>query len=308
MITILMATYNGERYLRQQMDSLLAQTVQDFVVFICDDCSTDRTLSILKEYEALYPERIKVNQRKENSGNAWKNFMDMMIGQKDEYMMLCDQDDIWLPDKIEVTLQKMKEMECCYGKEMPLLVHTDLKIVDENLQVISDSLIRMLNADYSKTKLHQQIVQNTLTGCTVMYNRALAEYILKKPSYMVMHDWWLMLIASAFGKIDYVHKATILYRQHEKNVVGTKNMKSPFVMLKLFFDGEKIRKALDGSYHQAAEFYKIYGEDLQDAQKELVKRYSEIPKMKKGKRISCIIQLKTYKNGLSRILGQLFYS
>lgn len=80
MITILMATYNGERYLRQQMDSLLAQTVQDFVVFICDDCSTDRTLSILKEYEALYPERIKVNQRKENSGNAWKNFMDMMIG------------------------------------------------------------------------------------------------------------------------------------------------------------------------------------------------------------------------------------
>ncbi len=309
MISILLASYNGEKYIAQQIESILTQTEQNFIIYVNDDCSSDRTYEIEKKYEAMYPDKIKVTRNKKNSGNAKYNFINMMIEHKDDYVMLCDQDDVWLPNKIEITLKKMKSMERRFGKEKPALVHTDLVVVDEKLNVISKSFKKMMNADYGKIRINNEIVQNTLTGCTVMYNKALAEYIKNTPKYMVMHDWWLMLIASAFGNIGIVNYQTVLYRQHGKNVVGTRNMRSYKFMLLMFLEkGNYIRNALKESYIQAGSFYCMYGKMLNCESKNVVFMYSRMISMCKFKKIITLFKLNTFKNGLFRKIAQIIYA
>ncbi|HCT64584.1 MAG TPA: glycosyltransferase family 2 protein [Lachnospiraceae bacterium] len=307
MISILLASYNGEKYIAQQIESVINQTYGDFILYINDDCSTDKTYEIIKDFEAKYPEKIKVTRNEKNSGNAKYNFMKMMLKHKDDYIMLCDQDDVWLESKVEITYNKIRQMENKYGIHTPILVHTDLKIVDEHLATISESLISTVNSDYSKTKLKNEIVQNTLTGCTAMYNRRLADLIKAEPSFMVMHDWWIMLIASAFGKIDYVDKATILYRQHRENVVGVRNMRSLKFVFKFSRNSKAIKQALEDSYRQARTFYNIYGNSLQLKDRKLVKQYAELIDKNKFCRILTVLSIGTVKNGFVRILGQLIY-
>lgn len=307
MISILLASYNGEKYIAQQIESVINQTYGDFTLYINDDCSTDKTYAIAKEYETKYPEKIKVTRNEKNSGNAKYNFMKMMLMHKDDYIMLCDQDDVWLESKVEITYNRIKQMENKYGMHTPILVHTDLKIVDEKLSTISESLISTVNSDYRKTKLKNQIVQNTLTGCTAMYNRGLADLITAEPSFMVMHDWWIMLIASAFGKIDYIDKATILYRQHRGNVVGVRNMRSLKFIFQFSRNSKVIKQALEDSYRQARAFYNIYGNSLQLKDRKLVKQYAELVDKSKFCRIFTVLSMGTLKNGFVRILGQLIY-
>ncbi len=306
MVTILMATYNGERYLEQQLESLLKQTV-DVRIVITDDCSTDTTYDILMKYEKAYPDIIEINKRDTNSGNAAINFFEMMKKYKDDYIMLCDQDDVWKPDKAEKSLRKLKEMEAQYGKDMPLLVHSDLCVVDENLEVLDESYIHRVNADYSKHKLNNIIIQNTLTGATAMYNRALADMIIGEPKYMVMHDWWLILIASAFGEVDYIPEATIYYRQHGHNVVGSTNMRSAKYMLKRFFNKQDVIRAIEETYEQAESFMEVYGDKLSDKNKELVTQYCEIPKLTKFHRVYRIFKLNTLKNGFLRNVAYILF-
>ena len=189
---------------------------------------------------------------------------------------------------------------------MPILVHTDLKIVNCDLHEISDSFFWTMNVDYKKTLLRQQIVQNTLTGCTAMYNLALAKLITVEPNFMVMHDWWLMLVAAAFGKIVTINKATILYRQHGNNAVGTRNMKSLKFMLGFFMTKKKyIKRALYDSCMQAESFYCIYKKKLSKEQRRLVWRYAGIKDENKLEKVTEILKLGTFKNGWVRILSQL---
>lgn len=307
MISILLASYNGEKYIAEQIDSVLNQTEQNFFLYINDDCSTDRTYEIEKEYESRYPDRIKVTQNDKNSGSAKFNFMNMMIKYKDDYVMLCDQDDAWLPEKIEITLKKMYSMEKMYGKDTPILVHTDLKVVDEDLNLISESFAKRMNADYSKTEFKNQIVQNTLTGCTAMYNRRLSVFLKGNPDFMVMHDWWLMLVASAFGEIGSEYTPTILYRQHSGNVIGTRNMKSLIFMAKFFANRKRIKEALDGSYKQAAAFLREYKDMLDGKALKTAYEYSNIVNKGKLWRVLAIFRLGTLKNGLFRKIAQIIY-
>lgn len=307
MISILLASYNGEKYIAKQIESLLNQTEQRFVLYICDDCSTDRTYEIEKKYAEQYPEKIVLYRNEKNTGSAKHNFIRMMIEHKDDYVMLCDQDDVWIPEKVEITLKKMQALEKEYGKTMPLLVHTDLRVVNEKLQLIHPSFARMMNADYKKTLFKNQIVQNTLTGCTVMYNKALAELIIGEPKFMVMHDWWLMLIASCFGHIEALPIQTILYRQHGNNLVGTRNMKSIGFMAKFFLKRKQIKQALRESYQQTEAFLCLYGKKMSEKQYILARKYCEIDKLNKAQKIIRIFYLDTFKNGLLRKIAQILY-
>ena len=307
MISILMASYNGERYIAGQIESLLDQTEQGFKLFIQDDKSTDKTYKIIKEYAEKKPAKIFVKQNSANSGGSQHNFMKMMIEHKDDYVMLCDQDDIWLSDKIEVTLKMMRDMESEYGAQTPLLVHTDLKVVDKRLGTISPSYRTAMNADYEKKRLANQVIQNTLTGCTVMYNRALAELINDTPPYMVMHDWWLMLIASAFGKIGSVYEQTILYRQHDKNDIGAKDVRTMSYKINRMLNSAEVKEAISGTYLQAQSLLEVFGDRLTAEQKELLTAYSDIPNHCKLMRIAKIFRLCTFKNGLSRKVAHIIF-
>ena len=177
MITVLLATFNGEKYIAEQLDSLLAQTHPPDRILIRDDRSTDSTAQILERYQQAHPDLIDVVINEKNSGGSARNFMSIMIEARDDYLMLCDQDDVWMPDKIEVSYAKIVEMEGRWGSSTPCLMHTDLAVVGDNLEKIADSFKTIYFADYSRTTLRDQVIQNTATGCTVMYNRALAEMI-----------------------------------------------------------------------------------------------------------------------------------
>ena len=306
MISILMATYNGEKYLQEQMDSLLSQTFNDFTLWINDDASVDGTWNILLDYASKHPDKIKLSCNKENSGGAKYNFLEMMSTIKDDYIMLCDQDDVWLPEKIEKTLLRMKELEQQYPNT-PILMRTDMQVVDQYLQIISPSYRKLMCSNFDRTGFNQVLVQNTFAGCTAMYNRALAELLDKKPDYCIMHDWWLELAAAAFGKIAHVDEPTILYRQHSDNEVGIKDIRKLSYKIKLLTKGSYIEEAIQATYKQAESFLRVYGHLLTKTQKHVLKKYCAIPNMSRLKRWRTIYNLGAFKNGVSRNIAYFIF-
>jgi glycosyltransferase involved in cell wall biosynthesis len=299
MISILLATYNGEKYIEAQLDSLFKQSIQEFILYINDDQSTDATWDIINNYKNRFPDRIKISQSKFNSGSAKFNFMNMMTKIRDDYVMLCDQDDVWLPNKIEKSMNKILELESCYGKGVPLLIHTDLTVVDSDLNIISKSLRKMMNLNYNRNKMCHLLVQNIITGCTIIYNRSLANVVNAMPSSFIMHDGWIALIASAFGKIDHLNEQTILYRQHEKSELGAVDANNIKYILSKFSNLSKIKRKefKKATYNQAESFLNAYNNMLSPNQKKLLNSYKNIPHLKKVMRCFTIYKLGTIKNG-----------
>jgi len=305
MISILLPTYNGEKHITGLIESLLTQTVGDFKLIISDDRSTDGTFQIVKEYCAKYPDIILAGQNAENTGGAQYNFMKMMVGYKDDYLMLCDQDDVWWPEKIEKTLAKMKELESAYGASTPLLVHTDLKVVDENLNIISPSYRKMSNTGYKFNALNNLLTMNIPTGCTIMYNRALSDLITAEPGYMVMHDWWLSLTAAAFAKIAAIDEPTVLYRQHSENSVGAKRARSPGYVRYVLTHIDVMAEKINNSYRQAASFLEMYGGKLTEEQKELVTAHASMPGLTKSGKLRTMFKYNTFLYGAARKIAQV---
>ncbi|MDR2598930.1 MAG: glycosyltransferase family 2 protein [Oscillospiraceae bacterium] len=304
MISILLATYNGEKYIREQIDSILAQTYKDFVLIINDDKSTDSTFSVISEYANEYPGKVIVTQSEINTGGAKYNFLKMMISYKDDYIMLCDQDDVWLPTKIEITMQKMQIIEEKYGKNTPVLIHTDLIVADENLNAIRQSYRKMSKNNYKNNSLNNLLAMNISTGCTSMYNRALADLIVNEPGYFVMHDWWLGLTATAYGKIAGINEQTVLYRQHSENSLGAKKALSLKYIKFVLTNNEVMYEKINNSYLQAAAFLSEHKDKLTEKQKELVLTHAKMQEFSKCKKLCVMIKNKTYLHGLSRKIAQ----
>ena len=228
-ILILLTTYNGARYIKQQIDSLLNQTYKNFEIIARDDGSSDNSFEILISYD------IKILESMKNLGakGSFGTLLEYAVQNSDsEYFMFCDQDDVWENDKIEKTFIKMLEMEKS-NTITPLLVHTDLKVVDEKLVSTADSFWNYQNIDPKKDSLNRLLVQNTITGCTMMINRKLAELALPVPKECIMHDWWIGLVASAFGRIDVINDKTISYRQHSSNDTGAKKFGIKHIISKI---------------------------------------------------------------------------
>lgn len=304
MIEILMATYNGEKYLREQLDSLLRQTCQDWKLIIYDDCSTDGTLDILRQYENRYPEKITVRQNKVNSGSASHNFLNMLCSCSATYVMTCDQDDVWLEDKVELTLQKMRSLEAD-NSAMPLLVHTDLQVVNQDLKQISPSLFELQHMFSYRNAFNQLLVQNIVTGCTMMLNRPLLDYLTQTPEDVIMYDWWCALLASSMGKIGFLEQATVLYRQHGDNAVGAKDVISLTYSYNKIKNLAQSRILLRDTYKQASSFYQVYYDILNPQAKRLVEAYVRIPQMSKLERIIDATRYGFWKGGILRKLGQI---
>lgn len=311
MIDILLATYNGEKFIRDQIESILCQTYKDWNLIIQDDGSTDKTIGILKDYLEKYPEKIKIFLNKKNSGSCVKNFLSLAKRSRSQYVMFCDQDDVWLEDKIEITLKAMKELEKeTQNKNIPLLVHTDLKIVDENLNVISNSIFRYQKMNPKRDRLNNFLVQNIVTGCTLMCNKKLIQVVdmidLKTDARdIIMYDHWIGLVAAAFGKIKFLNKPTLLYRQHKKNQVGAKNAESLSYVLKNLFNFKQTSKIIDDTYIQAESFLNIYFKFLNSRNIKIIREYVNIKKYNKFKRLYIIIKYSFFKYGFLKKLGQV---
>ena len=211
-VQIVMAVYNGGKYLVEQLESLRAQTFTDWELLVSDDGSTDESLPIIKRYcEA--DNRMKLVLEDRHYGGAKQHFMALFGFADAPYVMACDQDDVWDANKIEVTLATMRANE---NGEKPLLVCTDLRVVDESLNLVSPSFLDYSGMDASKLDMGYFLASCLVTGCTMMVNRCLLELLQKKvdADRIVMHDWWASLVASAFGEVVYLRRSTISYRQH----------------------------------------------------------------------------------------------
>ena len=267
MITVIMATYNGEKYIREQLDSLLKGTYQDFRIFAQDDGSKDGTVVILREYEERFPGKVYVHENEINRRSAG-NFYTALIRANEElpgksdYFMFCDQDDVWDASKIEKTLNKMKEMEKEYGVDEPLLVFTDSRLTDTEGNVTAPSFQALSHFNSKALDLPHLLMENKAPGCTMMINMPLFEVIRNGkssdfvPSSMRMHDWWFMIAAAAFGHIGFLNEATMSYRQHGGNVVGGEDFKSYVKEKAANKNGAK--ESLRLCIEQGKEFYETY--------------------------------------------------
>lgn len=227
-IDVLLATYNGEKYLKEQIDSILNQTYQNIQLIISDDCSKDNTRKILKEYEEK-DSRVKVYYQDENIG-CIKNFEFLLKQVKNEIYMLSDQDDVWMPEKIEKTYEQLEN-------EKADLAFSDLEVVDSKLETIYPSfndfmkLSRKIRRHINTNQLNY--LYNCVTGCTIMARKKWIDKILPLPvnSKYVLHDHWIGLMISLKGKLAYLPEKYIKYRQHEDNEVGTDKISHQFKRL-----------------------------------------------------------------------------
>lgn len=306
-IHILLAAYNGAAHLRAQLDSLLAQDYTDFQVIVSDDGSSDETPLILDEYAAAHPARIVLYRSGRRFGSAQSHFWHLMEAFSDTpYLMFCDQDDIWHPNKIRVTMEQMRHLDT--DPAVPCLVHTDLRVVSGDLQEIAPSFLRYSGLDGENITFNRLLVQNVVTGCTVLINRSLAKLALSAPREkdMQMHDWWLALLASACGLIAYVPRATIDYRQHGTNAVGAKNARNlGYILGRL--RGGSARAAYWRCVLQARALLRAYDHVLPSAEKQLCRAFAESPDRCKASRLSLYYRCHLFKPTLPRAVGQILY-
>ena len=305
-----MAAYNGQNYIAEQIESILSQTEQNWGLVIQDDCSSDGTYAIAKNYARQYPKRIHAVRRQTPSGSAQNNFFSMLRFASDsEYIMFCDDDDVWLPEKIHVTLSEMQNLEKRYGFDKPLLVHTDLRVTDSSLNIISESMMNTQKLDPERNDLNRLLVQNIVTGNTMMINGSLLTLTTKYslPEHAVMHDWWLALVASALGKIGFVTEGTVLYRQHTNNQIGAQNARSLQYNVLPLLDGAGVERSLNKTYKQAEEFLAHFGTLLKENQIQLLRDFISIPSCGKPERLWILLKNGCWKNGFLRKFGQVWF-
>lgn len=307
MIDILMAVYNGEKFISQQLDSILKQSYGEWHLLIHDDGSTDNTVDIVNKYAQMYPERITVIDDGIKCGGAKKNFFHLMKYSEAPYVMFADQDDVWKKDKVKHAYESIKQAEGSYPPETPLLLHGDLQVVNKDLELISSNMSKMQKLDMKKSAFKDYLVQNNVTGCTVIYNRVLGKMCTDMPDEAIMHDWWLALIAACFGAVIYMDYSDILYRQHGNNTEGAKNLKNPFYLIKKLFSGKDVKGTLELTYKQAEAFENIFGEELNKEGKELIAAYLSLKKLKKLKKYRVVKKYGFMKTGFARKLGYILF-
>lgn len=310
-VAIMMATFNGDKYLKEQIESIIGQTVEDWCLFVRDDGSSDSTDTILDEYAEKYPCKvIKIVDSDLAGGSSKSNFAAIHKWVREncqfDYYMFCDQDDVWNKDKVELTLSEMHAQELAYGG--PVLIHTDLEVVDRRLKTLGSSFFeyRALNPEIND--FPHLLVQNNVTGCTMCWNRKLDEYIDLSNDNIAMHDWWIALTASAFGKIGYVKQATVKYRQHGDNVVGATKVNTLAFIVKRVFGNAHVRETIEMSYEQARAFEDIYSAKLSQIDLKTIQGYVAIRSCGKISRIIRLVKGGYLKQGPIQIIGELLYA
>lgn len=273
-VNILMATYNGEKFLAQQIESIQKQTFKEWNLLIRDDCSSDKTCDIIRNFTAKDSRIRFINENEHHNLGVIKSFFTLVNYEVADFYFFSDQDDVWLPEKLSVSLEAAKHK----ASDVPLLVYTDLKVVNQELNILQDSMIRA-QSHHANTTLLPELTENTVTGGTMMINHALAEKWFT-PNDILMHDWFLALLAASLGEIIYLDLPTQLYRQHDNNVLGARTMDKRFKILR---EGPKsiftrYWKLIHDSQKQASLIVDKYGDIMTANDLELIKCFIKIDK------------------------------
>ena len=221
-VNILMSTYNGQQFLAEQIRSIQEQSYTDWTLFIRDDGSSDNTKEILKDFEHQDSRIHLIDNDKSDNLGVIKSFHKLVNHDRADYYFFSDQDDVWLPNKLELSLKEAQY----YLADLPLMVYMDLKVVNQDLKIMTESMVKS-QSHHANTELVQELTENTVTGGVAMINHALAE-MWQETDDILMHDWYLALLASAFGNLVFIDQPGELYRQHSDNVLGARTLSKRF--------------------------------------------------------------------------------
>lgn len=302
---ILMAAYNGAAYIGEQIRSVLSQTYADFELHISDDGSTDETVSIIKEFMKADP-RIKLLEAHRSTGGAKNNFFYLLEHVQGDVFLFCDQDDVWTENHCEALIKKYLE---CNEHSAPVLVHSDLTVVDKNLNIKAKSFFDSMKLPRIVRHPHFYFTQNNVTGCVSLINNVLKTYVLsdiqqlkENLNSVPMHDMFFASIAAMFGKILFVDEQLEYYRQHGNNAVGAKNVNSIiYLRNKIFNNADMVNSIL--SYRKYAGFFALYFSDyITQEELHILRMYADLGKYPKIERISFLMRNKFLKFGFARNL------
>lgn len=245
-VEIALATYNGARFLPEQLASIAAQGWPDIGVVAADDGSTDATLDILSTFTAR-PLRVVADT---GGRGVRDNFAVALGATVAPYVFLSDQDDWWEADKVSAMMAKMLELERVHGAAHPILITCDLAIVDRDLLPTGGNWFAVTSKSADAHSLADLVLTGHVPGCAMAVNRSLLDMALPIPTDVYIHDWWITLLAATFGTIGHVDRPLIRYRQHGSNTLGAATaMSSPFTKLRAL-----LRTPLSGFRHQR-DFY-----------------------------------------------------
>ena len=223
---IVLSVYNGAAYLDAQLESIRGQSAGNWRLYARDDGSSDESGRRLREFALRDPRIEVIASEGRNLGPAasFAALLQHALDRGERYVFLSDQDDVWLPDKCAHMLALMLEREANLGRDVPLLVHSDLCVVDQDLSRIHPSFLSLQGIDAGdKRRAVRLLLGNSVTGCASLVNAPLLRCALPMPE-VAMHDWWLAQCAGAFGDVAFLDSSTVLYRQHGKNVVGARGL------------------------------------------------------------------------------------
>lgn len=331
-VNIILATYNGEKYIREQLESIVQCNYKNWKLWIFDDGSNDDTHCIIEEYICKYPDKISFHRNTGNKG-VTRNFLEgvqiaaeqngrireesdtfgedtISVSDDDsepqkiiDYYMFCDQDDVWMTDKIDKTMMHMKKEEKKHGENTPVAVFTDALVVDNDLNVLYRSFHKCNNLDTKKVDLPHIMMENKLIGCTIMFNESLRKIMCVQPDNARYHDWWVAMIAAAFGRISYLPAVTLFYRQHGGNVVGNQNFFT-YVNDRLS-SLQQQKEVIYKTALQAGEFYNMYEADMPARVKKQVYLMANMFDHSWFMRRHLVLKFGFMKTGVLRNLGLL---
>jgi glycosyltransferase involved in cell wall biosynthesis len=309
---ILLATYNGAAHLPVLLDSLLQQTKKDWRLIVRDDGSNDDTPELIGKWvEQTGVEAMILPQNGENLGSSG-NFSALMAASDAPYFAFCDQDDYWLPEKLEVLLAAIRDKEQVRGCDCPVLAHSDLTVVDEAMQAIHPSFWLMSRVQPEHPNARRKLmVQNYVTGCATMGNAALRSAALPVPDNAIMHDWWLALVAAFFGELVNIKAPTICYRQHGGNVIGAKTW-SPLGIVQRFVESPseaifRSRRIVRRTAAQAQAFVDRFGDRLEPDVREMFAEYGKIQSASVLARKTFFLRKRVKPDYLPRALVHWFF-
>jgi glycosyltransferase involved in cell wall biosynthesis len=305
LVVVLLATFNGARYLRQQLDSIAAQSHRNWQLVVADDGSCDDTLAIVQSFSEQHPDRVRI-VRAGPVGSARENFFRLLrVAGPAPYFAFCDQDDVWTVDKLERLVQRCHQVEGQH-RGRSCLVYSDLTVVDAQLGLLNPSFLNQVRARPQDITYKTLLAENAVPGCAMLFNAALAD-IFRASEFdstrAIMHDWWIALLASTVGEISYVPTPLVSYRQHATNTLGSVERSGLVFTLSKLFKGD--RSAALKTYTQAAAFLGAYGDLLDPTVREELRAFASLNDRHKFARIRLILKHGILKQTLGRRAYQL---
>jgi len=312
LVDILLPIFNGEKYLPDLLSSISCQSYKNFHLIIRDDVSLDGSVRLLKDYGGLLSNKVSIFVNEDNVGVV-RNINFLLESSVAPYIMFADQDDFWLKNKISKSLKEIQKIEGELGVDTPIVVFSDAYVGDDALVKQKRSLVECngyfeYNPSCEINLFKNLMVQNIASGCTMIINETLKKRLMSIPKEAIMHDWWIMLVASAMGKVVFLSEKTMVYRLHRGNTLGLRRASFFMSVIDIVLSPKRAKSRVVATYIQAGAFQRIYADFINDDVKALLFEYSSLSRYNFFRRCQVLWKNKFKKSSVGKTIGFYLFS